>query len=174
MLQNANSKNPENTLLKEITDHIHRAIHDLNVLSNNLSPSGIRHFGLKAGLEDYIANFQKQSGHEVLFICNNCDVEELSANDKISIFRIVQNFLLLTSRYQLWQGITVSLGYDAPKISLLLSNTDRQFEWPIFSEEFTDIQNRVEYYEGSLHQINNAEENTLQIELDMTKFNNKV
>ena len=169
MLQNANSKDPENTLLKEITEYIHQAIHELNTLSNNLSPSGIQHFGLKPGLEDYILNFQKQYNHQVLFICDEDTIEKLSNYDKISVFRIIQNFILLMSPLTAPRNIYISIRWETPRLYLQLSYNDSQFELPLLSQEFTDIQTRVEYYEGSIKQICNAEETILNIELPMTE-----
>jgi PAS domain S-box-containing protein len=169
MLQNANNKEPDSNLLNEITKNIHQAIHQLNILSNNLSPSVVGHFGLKPGLEDYIISFQNQYNRTVLFECKTEKIEELAANDKISVFRIIQDYLLLLADNPVSRKISVAVDYDPPGLSLTFSHDDVSFELPQQSREYSDIRIRVEYYEGSLKESKGEKENILQIELNMKK-----
>jgi signal transduction histidine kinase len=172
MLQNANKKEADSTLLSDITNIIHQAINEMNGMSRNLSPTLITDFGFKQGLEDYIINFEKQYNLVVQFKCENEEMEELEYIDKISVFRIVQNLLLLLVTGNVHSGVSVTIQYTSSDFSLCFAHDDLQFKIPAQSQEFINIQNRLEYYGGSLTEKTEGEKYILQIGLNMTKSTN--
>ncbi|MES1218305.1 MAG: PAS domain-containing protein [Bacteroidota bacterium] len=168
MLQNANKKEPDNTILNEITKYIHQAIHELNVLSSNLSTSLIKDFGLKSAVEDIIINIQNKYNCIISFECENEIIEQLTLHDRISLFRIIQDYLLMVAANPGSGRISVIVHFAPPELSLELSHNDLQFEVPADSREYSDIQNRIEYYEGSMNEKKEGQRKILIISVNMT------
>lgn len=150
MLQATSFKDQENEALKKIEKNIQEAMKELNTISDNLSLSAITLFGLSVSIQDYVADFRKQFKHQVQFTLTGDDVEDILLEDKISVFRIVQNFLLLLSGEEVVKAITITLDYTSSKINLTLAHNDATFKLSVSNLHYVNIQNRVNYYDGSL------------------------
>jgi len=166
MVQSENSKHPDNLLLNEITQNIQKAIYELNFLSKNLSPSLVKDIGLIAGLEDYIKNFQKHYDCTIDFRCDNPEIEKLATADKFYVFRILQNVLILIGTHAASKRISIFLYFKTYQLFMRLLFDDFQFSLPKFGLVFNDIQNRIEYYNGTLKE--SKEEKMYVLTIDLT------
>ena len=92
MLGTAALKSKHDILLDKISDNIHATIDELNRISTNLTPSVITMIGFRAGVKEYIDNFERQNLLKIIVTIDDEKIESLAMNDKISIFRIIQNY----------------------------------------------------------------------------------
>lgn len=170
MLQDIVSKEPGGTRFSDIANYTQQAIHDLNVLSRNLTPSVVTHFGLKAGIEDHIAELKRRTKSPIHFIWENEKSTSLPVSDKVAVFRIIQDFLLLVAFDQFAPRISMLVQYNFPKVLLRLGYSALHTPFQSQRREFKDIENRVEYYYGSIKKNCDTEkaEDYIQIELNMT------
>ncbi|MEO5783227.1 MAG: PAS domain-containing protein [Ginsengibacter sp.] len=137
-----------------LAQNIHKVIDDLNELGVNLSPSIISMIGFCAGVEEYIHNFQNQHPVKITFECPGA-IDNLSINDKVSVFRIIQDYLLMFANNPEKDVIIISVDYLPPKLSLRMIHNTPDFELSKSSKEFKDIENRIEYYGGSWQEFKN-------------------
>lgn len=170
MLQGADKGAEKDELLSKISDAIQKAILELNVLSNQLSPFAISHFGLIPAIEDTRVNFESRYDHTVSIFCENNKIEEIFLNDKVSVFRIVQNYLQLISTNPTPCNISVSLDYKAPVFMIRLANDDLEFEFPYQAPAYNNINNWVECYSGTLLEKKEKDRQIIEIQLDLTKY----
>lgn len=137
-----------------LSQNIHKVIDDLNGLGVNLSPSIISMIGFCAGVQEYIHNFQSQHPVKITFECQDT-IDNISINDKISVFRIIQDYLLMLANNPETDVIVISVDYLTPKLSLRMTHNTPDFEFSKTSKEFKDIENRIEYYGGSWQEFKN-------------------
>lgn len=159
-------------LNKNILDSINQAIGQLKELSFNLTPTGIKHFGFINGTEDYIEHLKTEHPIKFSFEYNDSNIEDLDLEDKLSIFRIIQNFILILAQEPEVEKITILLHYNFPNLALKLSHNSRNFVLPKSSREYMDIEQRLEYYGGKTTELTTADENTLHIELNVNNVVN--
>lgn len=167
MLGSATAKNSGKNLLTMISENIHETIDELNRISTNLTPSVITMIGFLAGMKEYINDVQKRYPVKITCKCEDEKIEQLSMNDKISIFRIVQNYLLILTRTVACKNISIEVKRAGSKLLLKMKHDNLKFELPLQSKEFVDIEHRLEYYDGAWQQFNEKNRKTLVIELEI-------
>lgn len=167
MLGTAALKGTHDALLEKISDNIHATIDELNRISTNLTPSVITMIGFRSGIQEYIDNFKRQNLLKIQATIDDEKIENLSMNDKISVFRIVQNYLIITSRNPGSKNISINIKRSGTKLILRLKNNNTDFELPLHSKEFMDIEHRLEYYDGTWHHVHEKGKKTLLIELEI-------
>ena len=165
MLQNRNNAEPGNQFLIQIANYIHLAIHQLNSMSNELSPTLIGHFGLRSELENYFSNFQKQYNRVVLFSATDHELEKMPAFDKISVFRIIQNYFALLVSDPRCIKISVNVRYEHPLLSIHFSHNNLSFALNRQSNEYNDIEIRTEYYDGTILETISGGESRMDVVL---------
>ncbi|MBS1512055.1 MAG: PAS domain-containing protein [Bacteroidetes bacterium] len=163
ILQMELKKHTENAAESSLIQNVNKAIGELNELNRNLVPSAIEHFGFIKGTADYIDNFTAHTQHEIFFKCTNEAIESIALADKLSFFRIIQNFLQIVKANTRALHINITVQYHAPKISFLLGKSEKSFHFDRSSKEYKDIQIRVEYYGGTLEQIHTSSASILKI-----------
>lgn len=168
MLLDAGEKSKDGkTFLPTISQNIHEAIDELNIISTDLSPSIIMMIGLVAGIKEYINKFEGRHPVLIRFNCLDKKIENLAISDKISIFRVVQNYLLLASNSPACKTVTIEISRLNDKLILRLQNSDVSFKLPLRSKEFIDIEHRLEYYDGSWKNFVGKNKNTLLLEFSI-------
>lgn len=167
MLGSAALKGAHDTLLEKISDNIHATIDELNRISSNLTPSVITMIGFRAGVKEYVDNFKRQNLLKIIVAINDEKIESLAMNDKISIFRIIQNYLVITSRNPGCKNVKIDIKRIDSKLILCMKNNNVDFELPLHSKEFMDIEHRLEYYEGTWHHLNEKGKRILLIKLEI-------
>ncbi len=146
-----------------LTDEVMR---DVSKLCMQLHPAVIADIGLIEGMKDYAASLQGLYKVRILFICNEELVEEIPLQDKLSVFRIMQDYLDITLQHSAASTIKTEILYTADKITLRLSQNDLQFGFlqQLKVTAQNSINNRVAYYNGSVEQM-------IKDELEITVIN---
>ena len=158
-----------------ITQNIHKVIDDLNELGLKLSPSIISMMGFCAGVNEYIQSFQSLHPAEIDFKCVNNSIDDLSINDKLSIFRIIQDYLLILATKPEINNIIISVDFLPSKLSLRMSHNTPDFFLLKNSHEFKDIENRIDYYGGTWQEFKSKKEMVFLVnlkEVSIKKLNN--
>jgi PAS domain S-box-containing protein len=156
-------------LNQHLVTSLYDAIHEINILSDKLVPAGIVHLGFITGMHTFIDDFQLNHHVQINFECKNESIEELSINDKIAVFRIIESFLMmLCSNHQL-TVISIYVNYEASRLFLRLSNNDTNFVFQKERAEWQQIRQRVEYFDGEITIIQKNEETELIAELPVKK-----
>lgn len=77
-------------LLYKSYDSISKAINEIRALSKNLVPPSLGDIGLKEALQEMIENMSVSSGLKIKIRANDPQIESLSDNKKLILYRIVQ------------------------------------------------------------------------------------
>lgn len=168
VLQLQSKKNINEEINKELLQSITNVIEELNTLSVSLSPTAIAHFGFIAGVEDYINNFKPCHHIKINFECKDKNIEELGMNDKLSAFRIIQNVLILYAGNPLSEPLTILVVYCSSQLVLsFIHYNGKKMLLQKESNEFKDIERRVEYYNGTIKELLADNEKGVQIILNI-------
>ena len=167
MIDAAEKSKDSKAFLPIISHNIREVIDELNSISTDLSPSVIMMIGLVAGIKEYINNFEERHTLSIQFNCLDEKIENLAINDKISIFRVVQNYLLLVSGNPACKTVDIEISRSNDKLVLRLQNNDVNFKLKLQSKEFVDIEHRLEYYEGSWKNFIEKNKRTLLLEFSI-------
>ena len=153
------------TYLKEIAEVIHQAIDELNTLSTNLNPSDLKLLGFKAGVENFIENFRSRHLVQIFFDCSYENIEKIDLTDKFSLFRIIQDLILLVDDNPLSTTANIVITGYSSLLIIKLSQNHQHFSFRKDSKEFKDIEYRVEYYGGLIKEPEQGNSNILSITL---------
>lgn len=167
MLETAISANGNNSLLTKISKSIHITIDELNRISSDLTPSIISMIGFQSGINEYINNFKKRYPLKITFNCMDDTIEQLSVNDKISVFRILQDYLLIIASNTSSKKIKIEINRSGTTLILKMRTDNIKFSLPEQEKEFLDIEHRLEYYNGSWKHFIKKDKNVFQIELEI-------
>jgi PAS domain S-box-containing protein len=165
MLRTVGKNKADSVLLELISHNIHETIDELNKISSNLTPSIITMIGFIPGIKEYIDNLIKRNGVKIDFECLDKKIENLEVNDKISIFRIIQNYLLILAANPACNIISIEISRSNSKLILKMSHNNPEFQLPVKSREFIDIAHRLEYYDGSQREFQEENKKFLLMEI---------
>ena len=156
-----------NVLLEMVSHNIHVTIDELNRISSNLTPSVITMIGFKPGVKDYIDNFKKRYAVEINFKSLDKKIEDLVVHDKVSIFRIIQNYLLILSVSPACNIINIEIRRSHSRLILQMNHNNPEFELPVQNKEFIDIEHRLEYYDGFWRESQEENKKILVIDINV-------
>ncbi|MBI3139293.1 MAG: PAS domain-containing protein [Sphingobacteriales bacterium] len=135
---------------------IQQAILELNNLSNRLYPSGLSMLGLIPSIKTLLSGYRKEYEADIQFSCNDASIEELKNDDKLSIFRIIQDFVsLLLINYGRLIHIGLSFHAFSLMIRIVYNNNGQAIDKS--GSEFRDIQSRINYYGGKVEEFQRGE-----------------
>jgi len=167
MLGAASKDKAGNVLLETISHNIHETIDELNRISSNLTPSVITMIGFMPGVKEYIDNFKQRHIVKIHFECLDKKIENLAVNDKISIFRIIQNYLLILADKPACNIISIEISRFGSKLILRMSHNNTEFQLPVQRREFIDIEHRLEYYGGAWQESQEENKKILVLDLEV-------
>lgn len=158
-----------NTLLEKSYSLTDEAMRDVSKLCMQLHPAVIADIGLIEGMKDYAASLQSLYKVQVQFVCREPLIEQIPLQDKLSVFRIIQDYLDITLQYSAASMIKTEILYSAEKITLRLSQNDLQFRFlqQLKATAHNSINNRVTYYNGHIDQLLKGETETIVIHLQL-------
>jgi signal transduction histidine kinase len=165
MVESLKKQYAEIPLLTNFSSYLHLAIDELNDLSNNMSPSLIKLLGLKAGVQDAINLFEATHKVKVFFKCEGDDIEQVGHTSKLTLFRIIQDCLLMFTGKKVYDNVFVEINYSCPAVKLKLVLNEPSFEVSKQGKYYLDITNRVECYGGKCKEIKWKNLTILEIEL---------
>lgn len=158
MLQGKKTDTGEDLFSEEMNKAIQQAVLELNKLSNQLYPSGLSLLGLLPSIENLFSNFRQPGAPDFSFYCNDPMIEELSLQDKLSVYRIIQDYTgLILNRCQSSYIIT-ELSY---RNYCLMIRIVYNGEGPVIdhqSDYFRDIRSRIDYYSGKIREFYREDE----------------
>ncbi len=143
---------------------IDQAISELNAISINLIPFTILDFGFIAGVEEFLENFRSRYNLAVYFECDE-SIEDLLVDDKLSVFRIVQDLLMSIHSHAEASLIRVKLQYENGKLDLVFMVDDMDFQLLKIDKNHRDILYRIEYYGGTIEATKEDGMNKIDIRL---------
>ncbi len=145
------------------------AIRDVSKLCMQLHPAVIADVGLVEGMNDYAASLEKLYKVQIIFTASDLQVETITLQDKISVFRMMQDYLDITMHYSAATKIKAELLYTVKKITIQLSQNDVHFNFmkQLKTQLQNSITNRLTYYSGSMEQLINDDSETIVIQLNI-------
>ncbi len=165
----AMARSVEDELLAKSYSFTNQAINDVTKLCIQLHPAVIADIGLVDGMREYIVELRKVNELYVQFDYNDLAVEEISQNDKFSIFRIIQDYLHIVQSGSTATKVLLQLHYEPMKVTLSLSQNDLRFNFikAIQHSAQSSINNRITYFNGVVHQKIDGNFETTIIELSL-------
>jgi hypothetical protein len=158
MLQGKKNDAGQELFSDEMNQAIQQAVLELNKLSNQLYPSGLSLLGLLPSIENLISNYRQAGAPDLSFYCNDPKIEDLNLQDKLSVYRIIQDFTgLILNRCQSSYIIT-ELSYSNYCLMIrIVYNGDG----PVIdhqSDAFRDIRSRIDFYSGKIREFHREDE----------------
>lgn len=150
MISNLHMAENHQALLPELEKLIHDAIEDLEAISLGLSPTLINDLGFTAGIESFLENFRQHHAVPVKFLCTTSEIDQLDKTAQVTIFRIIQDFLLIATKEKSASFIQININQQEPHTELILSLKGTGFSLQTDSREFSDLVSRTEYLSGEL------------------------
>jgi signal transduction histidine kinase len=147
------------------------AINALNMLCINMHPTVVTDIGLIDGTRQYIVELKKISTARIQFECNDAGIEEIDEKDKISIFRIIQNYLTLVIQNPATSMVNVEMSYKTALLTLILSQNDPSFNFMKAAGQafnLNNISNRITYFNGTIRQKQEGQFETAVVELSLS------
>lgn len=143
------------------------AMRDVAKLYLQLHPALIADIGLMDGMKDYTATLQKLHNVQIAFICNEPMIEHISLQDKLSLFRMMQEYVDIVLQHSAASSIELHLQYKNGEVTLTLMQNDLQFQFmqQLKAATQSSIQNRITYYDGTVEQLVNSEMETIAVHL---------
>lgn len=155
------------TLLEKSYALTDEAMRDVSKLCMQLHPAVIADVGLLEGMRDYAASLQKLYKVQIKFVCYDASVETVSLQDKLSLFRMMQEYVDVVLHHSAANVISLQLEYASGKVTLQLSQNDAGFHFlqQLKTTAQSSIYNRVSYYNGRVEQLTDGAAETIVIQL---------
>jgi hypothetical protein len=169
LLDKAKEEHNSNALIEKSYNLTHEAIEQLSLLCVNLNPTTITDIGFIEGTTEYINNLRRFSGVNIHFNCPQYQIEDIGVKDKVSLFRIIQDYISIVLRNPQSKNIDINVTYAAPRINLSLSQDDSSFNFmqtPL-QNSLSDIKNRINYFNGTIRQAHSGDLRTALLELSL-------
>lgn len=146
------------------------AINALTMLCITMHPTVVTDVGLIDGIRQYIVELKKISPAQIHFECNDASIEEINQKDKISIFRIIQNYLSLVIQNPATSMVNIEVSYKTALLTLILSQNDPSFNFMKAGQAFnlSNISNRITYFNGTIRQKQEGKFETAVVELSLS------
>ncbi len=146
------------------------AIDALTMLCITMHPTVVTDVGLIDGIGEYIVELRKISAVQIQFECSDTSIEEIDEKDKISIFRIIQNYLSLVLQNPATSMVNIEMSYKTALLTLLLSQNEPRFNFMKAGQAFnlSDISNRITYFNGTIRQKQEGKIETAVVELSLS------
>jgi len=158
MMQGKQDNHEDQSFSAEMKQAIHQAVLELNKLSNQLYPSGLSLPGLLPSIENLISNYRQPGAPDISFYCNDPQIEALSHQDKLSVYRIVQDFISLILNRRKSSYILTELSYRDFCLMIRIAYNGDGPRIDHASDEFRDIRSRIDYYSGKIREFHREEE----------------
>lgn len=154
-----NLSESERTVNKLMTD----IIDEINSLCEELTPSELDIFGIEKTIELTCENFSLHYPLTIEFICDDKTIEQIGPDQKLAIFRIVQNFIKMSINNKQEVSVYIDLTFQQHEVGIRLLSTNL-VKFSTDTKEYKAIECRVEYNGGSIVEIRNAEQSGMYIQ----------
>lgn len=168
-LDNLSTNGNGQVMAKNIKANTQKAIEELDALCLELLPSSLLDIGFEEGLQEYLEGFSLKNNKTVWQEGIAAEIEELSNTDKLGIFRMIQDYLLLHKDNFNSTEITITINYKNNILTMILDQNDLNFDFSSLkrASAWIDLQSRIEYYHGIIRTQKQDESVQTIIELPM-------
>lgn len=171
MLQGTKNEQYTPAFTKEMRQTIQQAITELNLLSNHLYPSGLSLLGLLPSLENLISSYRiTHPETDISLTCNTAEIENLLEPEKLSVYRIVQDFLTLILQKKQCRLIQTELSYRDRCLMFRIFFDNAGTGIDKSSNAYRDIQSRIDYYNGKIRGFGDTDEQVYIIHLVFSQY----
>ena len=150
---NANEYNGEmiDMALKKVTD----VINEIRSMSRSLMPHTLKDLGLVDAVTDLIDSIGRVQVIEIAFDCKNFDEGTLAENQKLTLFRIIQEQLNNIVKHARAKNIFISLKGTTRIVLLEIKDDGQGFDQKTILRGlgFSNIRNRAELFGGKMNII---------------------
>lgn len=110
------------TQLKDIEQGLLDIIHDIRMTCNNLRPPLLRELGLERALENLFEHIQVTSTYKIIFSTEDISMLQLSEEQTITIYRIVQELLHHADEHGNAKLLTLKLYGENDRLKMVYSD----------------------------------------------------
>jgi signal transduction histidine kinase len=155
LLQSLSEQHVYNGLLEKSLNVTESVMQDLNTICHNLNAGIVKDLGLEEGLHDYIANYSNTHPVSVDLNGNFSEAEQLPLQDRLFIFRMIQDYLMIHATNKETQLISIQFAYSKQQLDLHFVQNDEEFSLDRSGSQLLlkDLYNRVEFYQGQLTEL---------------------
>ena len=154
MLEVAKENKEKAPLLTEKSyQSIQLAISEIRKISHDLNPSSVEDFGLKEAITEIIDKINLSGKLNIVFKFSAADKKtHLKSEDKIAIYRIVQEQLNNVIKHAHAKNVMVDLVIKSSKVYLLVEDDGAGFNPKKINKGIglKNTHHRVEYYHGTI------------------------
>ncbi|MBC7874464.1 MAG: PAS domain S-box protein [Ferruginibacter sp.] len=149
-------RNPaqSNELLEKAIEYQLLALQEIRKLSKSLSPSNVKTVGLKESVEDIVKNMKLLQQVDVEFIFNEKVEDKLSDDQKLMLFRIIQEQTNNILKYAKARTVQIMINQAGNMIHLFISDDGVGFDTSDNSTKgigFINIISRADTYNGKVN-----------------------
>lgn len=166
-MDSVRKKEPDLVVNEAIGLQISGILRDINLLCEDLIPSGIELLGLIEALGSYLENLSGQLHKTIDFVYDAGGIENIELQDKYAVFRMIQNLVKAIFDNSDARYIQILLKYNEPCVSIKLQ-VDAEISLNTHIKEYNAVICRVEYYSGKLTELLSAAESVFNIDFCLT------
>ncbi|RYY66429.1 MAG: PAS domain S-box protein [Chitinophagaceae bacterium] len=135
------------------TRNISDVINEIRALCRSLIPSTLGDLGLEESVTDLIHTFTRTRQLHIRFVAAGFDEEQVPDNQKLMLFRILQEQLNNIAKHASARKVTVTLRQAAPGVQMEVRDDGVGFDPATVRRGLglTSMRNRAEMFGGSLH-----------------------
>ncbi len=168
-IESERKKAGDNNLYNAVETHLGEIIGEINLLCQELSPTEIQILGIVEAVKHYLQKMATEHLKSIEFVHEETHLEEIILEDKLSIFRIIQNLIKIGFESAVTKNIRVTLQYTAPFVKITF-NTNSKIPLDKASKDYNAIACRVDYYYGSISESVLEEENIIEIAFSVKSY----
>lgn len=156
MMQGKTMGKDNQRFTEDMMQTIQQAILELNRLSSHLYPSGLSLLGLIPSIESLLSEYRSDYGMDIRFLAPDPRMEELAHDEKLSVFRIIQDYLSLLTNNRQFSPVDIQLRYRNRLLQLQIEVQHPAGSAEKDSDAYRDIRSRIEFYNGHFREYTTA------------------
>ncbi|MFS4447355.1 tetratricopeptide repeat protein [Maribacter sp. 2307UL18-2] len=160
-------------VVNEVVTMIDKSSEQVRAISHNLVPPSLERFNLVEALEDYCGTMNEVHEPKIDFQ-HIGEHPQLSKNNEINIYRIVQELVSNSIKHAKAKQITVQISCHENNLQITVEDNGKGFD-PTTSENkgigLKNIASRIEYLKAAQDLVSNKKGTSFTIEVDTTKLN---
>lgn len=146
------NKDKSQALTEKSYDSLKLAIAEIRKISHDLNPSSVMDFGLKEAIDEMIENINLSGRLSIRFQFEDHAKKSLKSEDKIAVYRIVQEQLNNVLKHAKAQHVLIDVRLHQSAVDLVIEDDGIGFN-PKKTNKGLGLKNiyhRVEYYHGRM------------------------
>lgn len=150
MIKEETRRPTDASVYEKIISVIYTTLEDVKNMSMIIDPSEVADLGLLDGISSFIKGFQASQPYSVYFKCDNEQIEKVPDIDKLCIFRIIQNCMLLLVDSRYCRTAIILIIYTHPHVRIEFRHDADKFNTDNYASAMSEINSILEYYNGTV------------------------